>query len=201
LLTTTRAVRRRLDFSRPVPREVILECIGLSQQAPTGSNEQGWRWLVVTDAERRRALGAIYARAIPAIQARAAALDAGDVATRRVYSSAEWFASHLGEAPALVFPCIVGRPPERFSTISCATIYGSILPSVWSFQLALRSRGLGSTFTTVHLLFEQEVQTLLEIPAEVLQVGLLPVAYTRGNEFKPARRPPPESIVHWNVWK
>jgi nitroreductase len=72
---------------------------------------------------------------------------------------------------------------------------------VWSFQLALRSRGLGSTFTTVHLLFEQEVQTLLEIPAEVLQVGLLPVAYTRGNEFKPARRPPPESIVHWNVWK
>ncbi len=198
LLSTTRAVRRRLDFSRPVSRELILDCIRLSQQAPTQSNSQGWRWLVVTDPELRRELGAIYARGGPAIEA--SSLHAKDAQTARVYAGARWLADHMHEAPALVIPCVEGRPPASFHPVAYATLYGSILQAVWSFQLALRSRGLGSCFTTLHLAFEADVRKLLGIPEDVLQAALLPVAYTRGGEFRPALRPPVESIVSWDHW-
>ncbi len=199
LLSTTRAVRRRLDFSRPVSRELLLECIRLSQQAPTQSNSQDWRWLVVTDPELRRALGAIYARGAPGIDE--AARHAVDAQTRRVYAGARWLADHIHEAPALVIPCVLGRPPAQFRAITCATLYGSILQAVWSFQLALRSRGLGSCFTTLHLAFEEDARKLLGIPDDVLQVALLPVAYTRGGDFRPAERPPVESIVCFDRWR
>jgi nitroreductase len=200
LLTTTRAVRRRLDLARPVPPEVVQECIRLSMQAPTGSNRQTWRWVVVTDAGTRRRLGEIYAKGAPAIQAEAGAIREDDRQTRRVYDSAAWLAEHLAEVPVHVIPCVEGRPPEQFNPVLCSTLYGSILPAVWSFQLALRSRGLGSVLTTMHLLFEREVQELLEIPKDVLQVALLPVAYTRGGDFRPAARPPLENITFWNRW-
>jgi nitroreductase len=195
LLTTTRAVRRRLDLARPVEREVLLDCIRLAQQAPSGENRQPWRWVVVTDPATRNALGAIYAKGIPAIRASAA-----NAADPRPHREAEWLAERLGEVPALVLPCVVGRPPATFLPILCSSIYGSILPAVWSFQLALRSRGLGSVLTTLHLLFEDEVGALLGIPADVLQVALLPVAYTRGTDFRAARRPPVETITYFNSW-
>lgn len=193
LLSTTRAVRRRLDLERPVEREVLLDCIRLAQQAPSGQDRQPWRWIVVTDPGVRRALGDIYRRGIPAIRAAGAA-------DSKPHVEAEWLAERLGDVPALVLACVVERPPATFLPILCSSIYGSILPAVWSFQLALRSRGLGSVFTTLHLLFEDEVRELLRIPADVLQVALLPVAYTKGTDFRAAPRPPVETITYFDHW-
>ncbi|MBM4247297.1 MAG: nitroreductase family protein [Deltaproteobacteria bacterium] len=199
LLSTTRAVRKRLDLSRPVPRDVVLDCIRLSQQAPTASNTQRWRWLLVDDPELRRALGGIYADGIPAIRW-SMEQAAHDPQTRDVYDAALWLAERLGEVPLLAIPCLAERLPDGAPLVLAASTFGSIYPAVWSFQLALRSRGLGSTFTTLHLLFEQRVRDLLGIPADVTQAALLPVAYTKGLEFRPGRRPPVESIVRWNRW-
>jgi nitroreductase len=199
LLSTTRAVRRRLDLARAVPRELVLDCIRLSQQAPTASNTQTWRWLVVDDPGTRRELGALYGQGIPAIE-RSRKTMAGDAQTRRVYESARWLAGNLARVPLIAIPCVIGRLPEPTPLVIAASVFGSIYQAVWSFQLALRSRGLGSTFTTMHLLFEEQARKLLAIPEEVMQVALLPVAYTKGAEFRPAARPPAESIVHWNQW-
>jgi nitroreductase len=201
LLTTTRAVRRRLDLSRPVEREVVLDCIRLSQQAPTGSNSQGWRWLVVEDAGKRSALARLYeAGASEYLTQARAQLSEEDRQTRRVYDSAVWLMQHLAEVPLHVIPCIEGRLPEGASNFAAASLYGSIFPAVWSFQLALRSRGLGSTLTTLHLSREGEAAELLGIPDGFSQVALLPVAYTRGTEFSPASRPPPQDITFWDDW-
>jgi nitroreductase len=200
LLSTTRAVRRRLDLEKPVERAVILDCIRLSQQAPTASNTQKWCWMVVTDPEKRRAVGEIYARGKPFIEDARSQIDTGDAQTHRVYDSAEWLLDHMGEAPALVIPCVEGRIPEGAPHGMAAAIYGSIYPAMWSFQLALRSRGLGSTLTTISLFFEKEVAELLGIPETVMQVALLPVGYTKGTDFKIAARPPAEEITHFNQW-
>ncbi len=200
LLSTTRAVRRRLDLERPVEREVILECIRLSQQAPTASNTQKWRWMVVMDPEKRKALGEIYGRGKQFIEQAKAQVDADDAQTHRVYDSAAWLLDHIGEAPALVIPCVEGRVPDGAPSGMAAAVYGSIYPAMWSFQLALRSRGLGSTLTTIHLFFEKEVAELLDMPEDVMQVALLPVAYTKGTDFKIAKRPPPEEITSFDTW-
>ena len=198
LLSTTRAVRRRLDYDRPVGREVILDCIRLSQQAPTGTNAQHWRWLVLDDAKKKAALGEIYARGIPLLNEYAKG--AKDPQTALVYEQARDFASRLGDVPMLVIPCLEGRLPEDAEQVHITTYYGSIYQAVWSFQLALRSRGLGSVFTTMHLAFEEESHKILGLPEDIVQVALLPVAYTLGLDFKPTRRPPPESITHFNQW-
>jgi nitroreductase len=200
LLSTTRAVRRRLDLARPVPRALLLEAVRLAQQAPTGSNQQGWRWLLVDDPQLRRGLADLYAKAANAyLEMARQQIPEGDTQTARVYDSAFWLADHLAEVPVHAIPCLEGRPME--GNLLGASFYGSIFPAVWSFQLALRSRGLGSALTTLHLVHEREVAELLGIDHErVTQVALLPVAWTRGGEFRPAARPAPESIVHWNRW-
>ena len=201
LLSTTRAVRKRLDLARPVPRELILECIGLSQQAPTGSNRQAWRWLVVTDAAKRKELAEIYKRGGAEYLGQALkATPPGDAQTRRVYESALWLVDHLHEVPVHVIPCALGRVNDSQPLGMRAGFYGSIYPAVWSFQLALRSRGLGSVLTTLHMNREEEAAALLGIPKDVTQVGLLPVAFTKGLDFKPASRPSPESITHFERW-
>src|SRR5262245_14562198 len=201
LLGTTRAVRKRLDLARPVPRELILECIGLSQQAPTGSNRQGWRWLVVTDAAKRKELSEIYKRGGAEYLSQALkATPPGDAQTKRVYESALWLVDHLHEVPVHVIPCALGRVNASLPPGMRAGFYGSIYPAVWSFQLALRSRGLGSVLTTLHMNREEEAAALLGIPKEVTQVGLLPVAFTKGMDFKPAARQGPESITHFDRW-
>ncbi len=203
LLTTTRAVRKRLDLERDVPPEVILDCIRISQQAPTGSNTQGWRWLVVTDADERRALAELYRRAAGdylsagATQAQAS----GNEQTARVLDSAVYLAENLERVPVHVIPCIKGRLPEGTPSAMAAGFFGSIFPAVWSFQLALRARGLGSVITTLHLAHEAEAAERLGIPSDVTQCALLPVAYTVGDRFKPAERRPPEHITYWNRWK
>lgn len=200
LLTTTRSVRRRLDLTRPVPREVLLDCVRVAQQAPTGSNLQGWRYVIVVDPEKRKALADIYRRS--SAEHRAAYPDVWnpqDPQTRRVYDSAEYLLEVIDQVPALVVPCIKGRP-EGMSPTGLSVLYGSICPSVWSFMLALRSRGIGSSWTDIHLLHEAEAAELLGIPKKVTQVALLPVAYYTGTDFKPAHRPPPETITYFDGW-
>ena len=199
LLTTTRAVRKRLDLSRPVPREVVLDCLRLAIQAPTGGNSQGWRWLVIDDADTRAAIAALYRkRAEPYL---GGYRDLAPDAPNPVLDSSEYLTEHLHEVPVFVIPCILGRLPDSPSNEEGAGFYGSILPAVWNFQLALRSRGLGSVFTTLHLAYEREAGELLGIPDTVTQAALIPVAYTVGDDFKPADAPPVEQITYWNGWK
>ncbi|NND68726.1 MAG: nitroreductase family protein [Halioglobus sp.] len=200
LLATTRAVRRRLDLARPVERQTILDCIALSQQAPTASNTQTWHWLVVTDPDKKAQLAQLYASGSPALVAAREGLGEGDAQTHRVYDSAEYLLDVMAQVPALVIPCVQGRVATDAHLCVQASIFGSIFPAVWNFQLALRSRGLGSVLTTLHLLREEEVAQLLGIPEDVMQVALLPVAYTLGTDFKRADRPPPESITHFEAW-
>lgn len=200
LLSTTRAVRRRLDLERPVERDVILDCIRLSQQAPTASNTQKWRWMVVMDEGKRAQLAEIYGRGKEFLAQARAQLDEDDAQTHRVYDSAEWLIDHIGEVPCLVIPCVEGRLPPGVPNGMAASVYGSIYPAMWSFQLALRSRGLGSTLTTIHLFFEEAAAKVLGIPEDVMQVALLPVAYTKGTDFKVARRPAPETITSFDEW-
>ena len=204
LLTTTRAVRKRLDLDRPVPRPVILDCIDLASQAPTGGNVERCRWIVIDDADQKKRVADIYRRAYgPYIEERRRLL--GDAtgpaadATRRVMSSSNHLSDVMDRVPALVIPCRFDRPPVG-SQRDLASFYGSILPAVWSFMLALRSKGLGSSYTTLHLDHEEEAAEMLGVPDTVTQVALVPVAYTVGNEFKPAARRPAAEITYWNRW-
>ena len=196
LLSTTRAVRKRLDLDRPVERQVILDCLRLAVQAPSGSNSQGWRWLVVTDPDKKAALARMYDEA-GGEYLRGNATASGTAG--RVYSSAAYLVDVLHRVPALVIPCIEGRV-DGADNARAAGFYGSILPAVWSFQLALRSRGLGSAWTSLHLGREKEAAALLGIPDNVSQVALLPVAYTVGTDFKPAERRPVDEITYWDTW-
>ena len=199
LLSTTRAVRKRLDLTREVPDEVLLECLNLAIQAPTGSNTQGWRFMVVTDADKKRELARMYNEGGKGYL-ESAVSQAMDDQTRRVYESALHLTDILEQVPAMVIPCIQGRCESTHNGIS-ASAYGSIMPAAWSFMLALRSRGLGSAWTTLHLFKEQEAAELLGIPFEsVTQIALIPVAYTVGTDFKPAARPPVESVTSFNSW-
>ena len=199
LLATTRAVRKRLDFSRAVPREIINECLELAVQAPTGSNSQTWRWVVVDDVDKRAALAALYRKGAEGYLSTAAE-QATTGQTKRVFDSAMYLMDNLDKVPVHVIPCVKGRPPEGSPTVALGGLFGSIFPAVWSFQLALRARGLGSTLTTLHLIHEREAADLLGIPDDVMQVALLPVAYTLGTDFKRASRPPVANITHWNEW-
>jgi len=200
LLSTTRAVRRRLDLDRPVERAVLLDCLRLSQQAPTASNTQHWRWVVVTDEDKRAALGEIYRRGKPFLAQGRGAISADEAQTHRVYDSAEWLMENIHRVPALVIPCLEGRVPQDSHPGMQAATYGSIFPAIWSFQLALRSRDLGSALTTIHLYFADDAAELLGIPEDVMQIALLPVAYTIRTDFKRAQRPPVEDIVHFDGW-
>jgi len=199
LLSTTRAVRKRLDFDRPVEREVLLECLQLATQAPTGSNRQGWRWLVVTDPAKRKDLAELYRRGGQAYLSQAVKGVAPGTQDHRVFESAYYLLEHLGEVPVHVIPCSKGRPSHE-SRILEAGYWGSICPAIWSFQLALRSRGLGSVWTTLHLAYEREAAELLGIPDDVTQAALIPVAYTKGTDFKPAQRLPVSEITFWEGW-
>ena len=203
LLTTTRAVRKRLDVDRPVPRTVVTECLQLATQAPSGGNSQPWRWLVIDDPEVRRGLADLYRKGYgPYIEMQKAAVRAaGGDDDSAVIRSSDFLAEHLERVPVHVIPCLLTRLPDGASTADTAGFYGSILPAVWSFQLALRSRGLGSVFTTLHLLHEREAAELLGIPETVTQVALLPVAYTVGTEFKPGERRPVGDVTYWNGWR
>ena len=198
LLSTTRSVRKRLDLDRPVGRDVILECIQLAMQAPTASNAQDWRWLVITDVDKRAAIADIY-RSIGADYLAYAAKDASDPQTKRVYASAFSLTDTLGKVPVHVIPCLANRI-DNSNMLVAASAWASIIPAGWSFLLALRSRGLGSVWTTMHLAKEKEVAEVLGIPETVTQAALFPVAYTIGTDFRPATRPPADTVTYWDSW-
>jgi nitroreductase len=205
ILTTTRAVRKRLDFDRPVPRELLLECLQVAVQAPTGSNRQEWQFVFVDDAERKRAIAEHYGRAWDAYSAMPRPQYAeGDVRRDRqphVVSSAHYLRQRMHEAPWLMIPCVRGRLREGASTAEQAGLWGSIVPAFWSFLLAARARGLGTAYTTLHLVYEREVAEVLGIPNdEYTQAGLTPIAYYTGQGFQPAARLPLDSVAHWNGW-
>lgn len=205
VLTTTRSVRKRLDLEKSVPREVLLECLDLAIQAPTGSNAQGWQWVFVEDAAKKKALADIYRanfamyRTLPDPE-----YAEGDTRGERralVVSSAEYLAEHMHEVPWLLIPCLEGRVDEAPQL--GASFWGSLLPATWSYMLALRSRGLGSAYTTLHLLGDGEKQAaeILGIPFEKYsQGGLFPIAYTKGTDFRPAKRLPLDQIAHFDSW-
>lgn len=197
LLSTTRAVRKRLDLTRPVEREVLEECLTLAQQAPTASYSQNWHFVVVTDPERRAALAELWRRvAGPYLERRPAPNDQ----FVRIGEAVRHLADHLHEVPVHVIPCVAGRAEDK-PVAWQASLFGSIIPAAWSFMLAARSRGLGTVWTTFHLMHEREAAEILDIPYEqVMQVALIPVAYSLGTEFKPGRRKPLDTMVHWDRW-
>jgi nitroreductase len=206
LLTTTRSVRKRLDLSRPVPLDLIRECLEIALQAPSGSNRQGWHWIVVTDAGQRRAIGDLYRQAVSeylASDGSAAKLFADDPARaavqHRVGSSVAWLGEHMGDAPVLVVPCLRftegALPPGNQ-----AGSWGSLLPAVWSYMLAARARGLGTAWTTLHLAYEAEAARILQLPEDVRQGALIPTAYYTGDGFRPAAREPLDSVLHLDRW-
>jgi nitroreductase len=204
VLTTTRAVRKRLDLDRPVPREVLLECLQIAVQAPTGSNRQGWQWVFVEDAEKKMVIADRYRATWEGYaKTRLSEFPDDDPRTQQrpgVLSSAQYLADNLHRVPVMLIPLIEGRLDEG-PVISQASTWGSILPAVWSFLLALRSRGLGSAWTTLHLPYEKDVAELLGIPYDqYTQAGLFPIAYTKGTDFKPAARMPLDDIVHFDTW-
>jgi nitroreductase len=198
LLSTTRAVRKRLDFTRPVSRELIQECVALALQAPSGSNIVTMRFVVITDADRRRAVGEIYRDVYAGYKKSPwyAGNSATDPVQTRVASSADYLGEHMGEAPVLVIACNEGA--DRAGALAGM---GNVLPATWSFMLAARARGLGTAWTSMHVAREREVADVLGIPYDtVAQAVLTPVAFTRGTDFKPAARPDPDSVIHWNGW-
>lgn len=207
VLATTRAVRRRLDFSRPVERNLIEECLRLAQQAPSGGNRQGWHFVVVTDVAKRQALGDLYRRSWnlylddPGYVGKLIFDDEErNAVQKRTATSAQYLADHMYEAPVLVIPCIQ-QSRAGLSASNQSGLLGSVIQAAWSFCLAARVRGLGTCWTTLHLRYEEEAAAILGIPfRDIVQVAMIPLAYTQGTEFSPAPRDPLESIVHWNAW-
>lgn len=207
LLTTTRAVRKRLDLERPVEPELVRECVELAAQAPTGSNAQGWHFVVVTDPAKREALAEFYREGFTTFYGdRDAAMagmpqdDPGYLATQeRVVDSAAYLADHLGQVPVHVIPCVEGRFEEG-PVMLHASIWGSLLPAAWSFCLAARARGLGTCWTTLHLIREREAAELLGLPDNIMQGALIPVAHTKGTDFKPGARRDLDRVLHLDGW-
>lgn len=201
VLSTTPSVRRKLDLQRPVGDEVLLECLRLALQAPTPGGQQAWRWLVIRDQEVKNAVGALF-RQVGQAYLNAGVAAAGEAAksgpVARMVTSGQHLVDVIEQVPVFVIPCLTGRPPE--SNGEASAFYGGIFPAVWSFQLALRSRGLGSTLTTYHLAHEAQAAKILGIPDDVTQVGLLPVAYTTVSDFKPAARVPVEQVTYLDHW-
>jgi len=207
VLTSTRAVRKRLDFDRPVEKEVVEECLQIALQAPTGSNSQGWHWVMVTDPAKKQALADIYRGNFEEYRkvARSNAYEPGDLRHEqrdKVTSSAEYLVENFHRVPVMMVPCISGNL-DKAPTFVAASAWGSLLPAVWSFMLAARERGLGTAWTTIHLMYdgEQRAAEILGIPhGEVTQSGLFPIAYTIGTDFQPAKRLPLDPILHWDQW-
>jgi nitroreductase len=210
LLTTTRSVRKRLDFTRPLDLGLVRDCLELAIQAPSGGNSQGWHFVLVTDPARKEALGEIYRKAwkiysrpfrgmIPPEDKPRQELDGRE----RVVGSAAYLAENIQRAPVLLIPCVSGRveKAENNPVLAQASLYGSILPAAWSFMLAARSRGLGSCWTTLHLMYEEEAAAVLGIPFEIVtQAALIPVAHVIGDTFQPAPRKPLDEVLHIDAW-
>ena len=203
LLTTTRTVRKRLDLSRPVDRSLVEECLRIAWQAPNGSNQQMYGWVCVDDPATKAAMADVYRDGLKRHQEISAANPSPyKVNDRQELISASVFhlLQHMQDVPVLVVPTIETRL-DGGSIFEQGSRWGSILPAVWNFMLALRMHGMGSAWTTLHLHCEKDMADLLGIPfAEVTQAGMFPVAYTIGTDFHAASRAHSEQTIHWNKW-
>lgn len=205
LLTCTRAVRKSLDLDAPIDQDVLRDCLRVACQAANGSNKQSWQWIVVQDPELRAQVGRLYSDAYIDLTGRQAGGDwsAMPKAEGRLMTSVEWLVQHIAQVPVIVIPCVESYLPSREGggPFETATLYGSIFPAVWNFQLALHSRGYGSCITTLHLNREKEFQELLGIPESFTQGCLLPVGrLPEGKTFKPAPRRPVDEVISVNGW-
>lgn len=199
LLTTTKQVRKRLDLSRPVPRQILLDCIDIASRAPMGSNQERNKWIIIEKRELKARIAEWYLETATPYLGKNPTMTA-DERGARVVDSATYLAEHLGEVPALVLPLRLDRV-EGLGVADQAGFWGSVLPGVWSFQLALRSRGIGSCWTTFHLPHHDGVNDLLGIPQTITQCALLPVAYYTGETFTPAPRRPAADITFLDTWR
>ena len=213
LLTTTPSVRKRLDLTRPVDRGLLEQCLDLAVHAPNGSNQQPYRFVCVDDAPTKAALADIYRTAMADFVGRDRTdlpednVDRSTTSQQRIAESVQYLHDHLHEVPVLCVPLVAGRTDGhgegeaagRTSAFWQASRWGSIIPVVWSFMLALRSRGLGSAWTTLTLVREREVAEVLGVPYERwMQAGLFPVAHTIGADFRPTPRQPASEFLRWN---
>lgn len=215
VLTTTRAVRKRLDLERPVPREVLLRCVEIALQAPVSQNQELWRFIIVDDEQQRRRVAEVYRKAayervlrpleegaakLQHLVAAGDAVTGGDARLARTMSSVRHLYDTIDRVPVLVVVGWAGRAPRRSTGPEASGVFGTVLPAIWSFQLALRSRGLGSTYTCIHLHEEEAMREVLGIPETVFQVAMLPVAYTIGLDFRVADRASPQEVISFNRW-
>ena len=209
VLATTRAVRKRLDFDKPVEPEVIKECLEAALQSPTGSNSQSWQWLVVTDSDQRAALAKLYQQGWELysqmegnVQTAYKGVDEDRISQQsRVLDSATYLAQNFEKVPVMMIPILPGRF-EGLPSMASAAMLGSILPGAWSFMLAARERGLGTAWTTIHLMFEEQAAEVLGIDYQsYTQCALITCGYSKGTNFKPAKRPPLETVLHWDRWE
>jgi nitroreductase len=205
LLTTTRSVRKRLDLTREVEPQVIQDCIDIAMQAPTGTNAQNWAFVVITDPAKKKFIADAYRNGgeMMAGSGYPPPLEPGDPREHvmpKVMESAGYLGEILEQVPVFVIACVRGRVESVPMVIAQASTYGSILPAAWSFMLALRSRGLGTAWTTIHLFQEKAISELLGIPEDWTQTVLFPVAYYTGDDFKPAHRLPSDTMTHWDSW-
>ena len=205
LLTTTRSVRKRLDLTRDVEPQVIQDCIDIAMQAPTGTNAQNWAFVVITDPAKKKFIADAYRNGgeMMAGSGYPPPLEPGDPREHvmpKVMESAGYLGEILEQVPVFVIACVRGRVESVPMVIAQASTYGSILPAAWSFMLALRSRGLGTAWTTIHLFQEKPISELLGIPDDWTQTVLFPVAYYTGDDFKPAHRLPSDTMTHWDSW-
>jgi len=209
LLSTTRAVRRRLDLTRDVPDELIRECVALAFQSPSGSNNPSMHFVVVRDEAKRRAIGEVYGQCFSRYKGLDGVYigsidkhdDAANAVQQRSARSADFLGDHLGEVPVIVIACSSSGRLDGAPVLASASMGGNVLPAMWSFMLAARARGLGTCWTTLHLMQEQAVAEILGIPfGSVQQLCLSPLAFTVGTDFKPAARPDPDTIIHWDSW-
>jgi nitroreductase len=205
LLTTTRSVRKRLDLTREVEPQVIQDCIDIAMQAPTGTNAQNWAFVVITDPAKKKFIADAYRNGgeMMAGSGYPPPLEPGDPREHvmpKVMESAGYLGEILEQVPVFVIACVRGRVESVPMVIAQASTYGSILPAAWSFMLALRSRGLGTAWTTIHLFQEKPISELLGIPDDWTQTVLFPVAYYTGDDFKPAHRLPSDTMTHWDSW-
>ena len=205
LLTTTRAVRKRLDLTRPVPRQLILDCVRISTQGPAGGNHQKWRWVIVDDPDKKEVIADAYRRTYaPYIEQQQRAVErAGNQGEKNaIIDSSMHLADVLQDVPVLAIPSALGSPDDAGSLGGAAQgWWGSVIPSIWSYCLAARSRGLGTAWTTLHLGDVAAVAEALGIPATVTQLACVPSAFHSGDVFRTATRIPALLVSYWNSWK
>lgn len=189
VLSTARSVRKKLDFSRPVSRADLEACINVAVQAPTGLAGENWRFLVVTDPAVKQQIADIYCEVLRQI---------GETRGVTLKPTHNALMDRLHEIPCMVFVFAIGEPTEDVS--GQIGFFGSILPAAWSLMLAMRARGIGTTWTSLLTSRSDDIAKILGVPEGVTQTVMLPAAYTLGAKLRPAARLPAEEVTYWNAW-